>query len=287
MSYIDKFIEENKEQFNYYAKSKINKMNIPTELKESILYSLVSNGKKIRPLIFLMMLDYYKIEYKKYYDIALSLELIHVYSLIHDDLPAMDNDNYRWGKLTNHKKFGEDVAILSGDAMQPLAYELIVNNDYVMCSNKLQLVDLLARYSGSEGMVAGQIYDIKESNYKISSDYLKNMHKLKTGRLITLPFLFSAIVSDNLCDLKLLKRFGEELGIAYQIKDDILDYYGEFKKIGKLPSDEKKITYLSFYGIENCQKMLIEHTNEAKRISKKLNNNFLYQLSEILLKRNS
>lgn len=280
------FLEINRKNINDYAIEYLNRyQDIPKELKESIIYSLVNDGKKLRPILFLLLLDTYKIDYRKFLDIALAIELIHTYSLVHDDLPAMDNDDYRWGKKTNHKVFGDNLAILTGDAMQTLAYEIITNNSEISDSVKVKLVSSLAKSSGLAGMIAGQVYDVKQANYTVDADYLKRMHYLKTGKLLTLPLEFAAYIADKANELNDLINFGRHLGIAYQIKDDILDYYGDFDTIGKMPSDEDMITYLSFYGIEECELLLEEHTNEAKKIAKILDNDSLLAFADLLLKR--
>ena len=242
------FIETNKDKLNAFAKDYVEKLEMPDILKESITYSLVNDGKKIRPLSFLYLLKYYGTDYSKYFDIALAIELVHTYSLVHDDLPEMDNDDYRWGKHTNHKVFGQDVAVLTGDAMLTLAFEVLSDAD-VTPELKVRLIKQFANYSGAMGMIAGQIYDVKQKDY------------------------------DD------VKEFGQQLGIAYQIKDDILDYYGDFEKIGKLPSDEDMITYLSFYGIEECEELLKQHTFNAITVAKRLNNNLLEDFANYLLKR--
>jgi len=259
------FIETNKDKLNTYAKNYIEKLEIPEILKESISYSLVNDGKKIRPLSFLYLLKYYGIDYSNYFDIALAIELVHTYSLVHDDLPEMDDDDYRWGKLTNHKVFGQDVAVLTGDAMLTLAFEVLSDAD-INPELKVRLIKQFANYSGAMGMIAGQVYDVKQKNYDVDADYLRKMHSLKTGRLIELPLDFACLVANKLEDYTDIKEFGQQLGIAYQIKDDILDYYGDFEKIGKLPSDEDMITYLSFYGIEECEELLKHHTLNAINI---------------------
>lgn len=284
MNNFEKFVEINKIIINDFAEDYVNKIDSIKELKESILYSLVNDGKKIRPMSFLFMLDYYGLDYKKYLDIGLALELVHTYSLVHDDLPAMDNDDYRWKKLTNHKVYGEDIAILTGDAMLTLAFELLSESD-INPLNKIKLIKLLSNYAGMAGMVEGQVYDIKQVNYSVDKEYLKKMHSLKTGKLIILPFIFASIVAQKESDQSLLVDFGRELGIAYQIKDDILDYYGEFENIGKLPSDEEKITYLSFYGIEESENLLKQHTENAIKIAEKLYNNNLIEIANYLLNR--
>ena len=278
------FIETNKDKLNAFAKDYVEKLEMPDILKESITYSLVNDGKKIRPLSFLYLLKYYGIDYSKYFDIALAIELVHTYSLVHDDLPEMDNDDYRWGKYTNHKVFGQDVAVLTGDAMLTLAFEVLSDAD-VTPELKVRLIKQFANYSGAMGMIAGQIYDVKQKNYDVDADYLRKMHSLKTGRLIELPLDFACLVANKLGDYDNVKEFGQQLGIAYQIKDDILDYYGDFEKIGKLPSDEDMITYLSFYGIEECEELLKQHTFNAITVAKRLNNNLLEDFANYLLKR--
>lgn len=284
MNNFKSFIEENKTKLNTYAKEYLEKLDMPDLLKESIEYSLVNDGKKIRPLSFLYLLKYYGVDYSKYFDIALAIELVHTYSLVHDDLPEMDNDDYRWGKYTNHKVFGQDVAVLAGDAMLTLAFEVLSDAD-VKPELKVRLIKQFANYSGAMGMIAGQIYDVKQKNYDVDADYLRRMHSLKTGRLIELPMDFACLVANKLDEYNDVKEFGQQLGIAYQIKDDILDYYGDFEKIGKLPSDEDMITYLSFYGIEECEELLKKHTLNAINVAKRLNNNLLEDFANYLLKR--
>ena len=284
MNNFKSFIEENKTKLNTYAKEYLEKLDMPDLLKESIRYSLVNDGKKIRPLSFLYLLKYYGVDYSKYFDIALAIELVHTYSLVHDDLPEMDNDDYRWGKYTNHKVFGQDVAVLTGDAMLTLAFEVLSDAD-VKPELKIRLIKQFSNYSGAMGMIAGQIYDVKQKNYDVDADYLRKMHSLKTGRLIELPMDFACLVADKLDEYNDVKEFGQQLGIAYQIKDDILDYYGDFEKIGKLPSDEDMITYLSFYGIEECEELLKKHTLNAINVAKHLNNNLLEDFANYLLKR--
>ena len=284
MNNFKAFIEENKEKLNTFAKEYIEKLEMPEILKESIKYSLVNDGKKIRPLSFLYLLKYYEIDYSKYFDIALAIELVHTYSLVHDDLPEMDNDDYRWGKLTNHKVYGQDVAVLTGDAMLTLAFEVLSDSD-VNPNLKVRLIKQFANYSGAMGMIAGQVYDVKQKNYNVDADYLRRMHSLKTGRLIELPMDFACLVANKSDDYEEIREFGQQLGIAYQIKDDILDYYGDFEKIGKLPSDEDMITYLSFYGIEECEDLLQKHTTNAINIAEKLNNDLLIDFANYLLKR--
>lgn len=284
MNSFEQFIRENRNSLNIYAKEYIENLEIPELLKESIIYSLVNDGKKIRPLSFLYLLKFYNINYKEYLDVALAIELVHTYSLVHDDLPEMDNDDYRWGKPTNHRVYGQDIAVLTGDSMLTLAFE-VLSKANINDTLKVNLIQQFANYSGAMGMIAGQVYDVKQKNYQVDANYLKLMHSLKTGRLIELPLDFACKIARKESDLDYIRSFGKELGIAYQIKDDILDYYGEFEKIGKLPSDEDMITYLSFYGIDECKELLEKHTTNAIEISRKLENNLLEDFANYLLKR--
>lgn len=284
MNSFEQFINENKNSLNIYAKEYIENLEIPELLKESIIYSLVNDGKKIRPLSFLYLLKFYNIDYKEYFDVALAIELVHTYSLVHDDLPEMDNDDYRWGKPTNHRVYGQDIAVLTGDSMLTLAFE-VLSKANINDTLKVNLIQQFANYSGAMGMIAGQVYDVKQKNYQVDANYLKLMHSLKTGRLIELPLDFACKIARKESDLDYIRSFGKELGIAYQIKDDILDYYGEFEKIGKLPSDEDMITYLSFYGIDECKELLEKHTTNAIEISRELENNLLEDFANYLLKR--
>ena len=284
MNSFEQFINENRNSLNIYAKEYIENLEIPELLKESIIYSLVNDGKKIRPLSFLYLLKFYNIDYKEYFDVALAIELVHTYSLVHDDLPEMDNDDYRWGKPTNHRVYGQDIAVLTGDSMLTLAFE-VLSKANINDTLKVKLIQQFANYSGAMGMIAGQVYDVKQKNYQVDANYLKLMHSLKTGRLIELPLDFACKIARKESDLDYIRSFGKELGIAYQIKDDILDYYGEFEKIGKLPSDEDMITYLSFYGIDECKELLEKHTTNAIEISRKLENNLLEDFANYLLKR--
>ena len=284
MNSFEQFINENRNSLNIYAKEYIENLEIPELLKESIIYSLVNDGKKIRPLSFLYLLKFYNIDYKEYFDVALAIELVHTYSLVHVDLLEMDNDDYRWGKPTNHRVYGQDIAVLTGDSMLTLAFE-VLSKANINDTLKVNLIQQFANYSGAMGMIAGQVYDVKQKNYQVDANYLRLMHSLKTGRLIELPLDFACKIARKESDLDYIRSFGKELGIAYQIKDDILDYYGEFEKIGKLPSDEDMITYLSFYGIDECKELLEKHTTNAIEISRKLENNLLEDFANYLLKR--
>ncbi len=226
-------------------------------VKEAMLYSLLAGGKRVRPLLFMNTLKGYNIPCADYLNIGLAIECVHTYSLIHDDLPAMDNDDYRRGNLTCHKKFDEATAILAGDALLTEAFHLILNskaND----AQKVKLVDLLSLASGVRGMVKGQELDM----YEAKESTLEDMDQLKTGCLLSIPMMMAAIVSGHDEDVANFEKIGKTFGIIFQIQDDILDVTSTQEELGKpVMSDEKndKTNYVSLYGIDKCNELINEY----------------------------
>ena len=251
-----------REELNIYMQQRIDKLYAHDRIKEAMEYSLISNGKLIRPLVFLLFIKERNLDYKKYFNVAMAIEMIHVYSLIHDDLPAMDNDDYRRGRLTCHKKFTEDIAILAGDALLTLAFELISETD-IDANLVVKMVYYTAKHSGvNDGMINGQVLDILSTN---SNDVegLKSIHIQKTARLLQLPFILGLLVCNepNLIDDAL--KVGEAIGLAYQIQDDYLDRYGDEKLLGKpVGSDaiNNKKTYVDIYTKLEIETMLREYS---------------------------
>lgn len=236
-------------------------------LWEAMDYSVSAGGKRIRPLLLLAALDFFSVEIKKaHYEVAAALEMIHTYSLIHDDLPGMDNDDLRRGKPTNHKIFGEGIAILAGDGLLTEAFDLIASTD-LDSSMRVLLLKSLASAAGTGGMIAGQTADIEGENKELSLEQLQHIHRRKTGALI----LFAVEAACKLAKVEkeiedLMIDFGENYGIAFQIKDDILDVVGDEQELGKTTgSDESlnKSTYTSLLGVEEAQKKLEYHINRA------------------------
>ena len=233
-----------------------------SKISKAIHYSVLNGGKRIRPQLVLLMAEALKVDVNpKTIDLmAASGELIHCYSLIHDDLPSMDNDDYRRGKLSCHKKFDEATAILAGDAIQPLALEVLttIKDKKLKPEQKLKIINLFAKACGPRGMVEGQNRDLDAENRKIKIDELDEIHHLKTGKLIEACVESICILKENLPKkpLKAFLKFAKKFGLAFQIKDDILDVIGDEKIIGKpLNSDTKhnKATYPSIIGIEASQ----------------------------------
>ncbi|MGK0577265.1 polyprenyl synthetase family protein [Macrococcus capreoli] len=232
---------------------------VSPHLAESIRYSLQAGGKRIRPLLLMTTIESLGGNPELGMPFGLALEMIHTYSLIHDDLPAMDNDDYRRGKLTNHKVFGEATAILAGDALLTDSFQLILKSDYTDVI-KIKLMSLLTKAAGSHGMVAGQMLDMASENKKITLEQLETIHHHKTGDLIHAAiYAAGIIVSVEENTLTLLDNIGRNIGLMFQIKDDILDVEGEFEKIGKAVGSDiqnDKSTYVSLLGLEASKQKL-------------------------------
>lgn len=242
--------------------------HIPMQtLKESMLYSIHAGGKRIRPLLVMASayLYHHPID-DDVIQVAASLEMIHTYSLIHDDLPAMDDDDFRRGKLTNHKQFNEATAILAGDALLTDAFYIIstLNIDPLV---KLQLIQSLSMSAGGQGMVSGQMMDMDSEKKTVSLEYLKQIHAYKTGALFEYALTAGAYLSQQPVDD--MKRLGAYLGLAFQIRDDILDIVSTKEALGKTPhKDEKaqKSTYPKLLTLKGSYEALDELLMRAKQL---------------------
>jgi geranylgeranyl diphosphate synthase type II len=246
----------------------------PTKLHESMRYSLFAGGKRVRPILAIAAAEAVAGDRPRSVQailpVASSLELIHTYSLIHDDLPAMDNDDYRRGKLTNHKVYGEAMAILAGDALLTLAFELCSRSDLadgLPPERQVLLISELAQGSGNLGMVGGQVLDIQAENQDIDLATLQNIHKHKTGMLIRAAVRMGALVADASPDqLKRLTGYAEDVGLAFQIADDVLNVTGTREELGKNANTDAqrgKKTYPTFYGVEGARALADECTDRA------------------------
>ena len=272
-------IKEVKEEINNYLKDYFeNKGSYNKIIYDSASYSINIGRKRIRPILMILTYSMYKDKWKDIIEVASAIEMIHTYSLIHDDLPCMDNDDLRRGKPTNHKVYGEDIAVLAGDALLNEAMTLMIKYSL----NSVNKNALLATYkiseaAGMNGMIAGQIVDIINEGKKISADELKYMHAKKTGELIKVSIVAGALLGDaKEEEVSKLEVFGEKLGLAFQIKDDILDVIGSTEKLGKtVLSDEEnnKTNFISMYGLEFCQKECKRLTNECIEILESLSVN--------------
>ena len=246
--------EEKRNRVEQAVRSFYEEKSVAPHLVESVLYSIQTGGKRLRPLLLLELLEAFGQELTEaHFQVAGALEMIHTGSLIHDDLPAMDNDDYRRGQLTNHKKFGEDLAILAGDALFLDPFGMIASSalpDAVKVSLILELSDA----SGSRGMVAGQVLDMEGEHKQLTLAELQTIHANKTGRLLAYPFIAAGLILELQADIaQLLETIGKTLGLAFQVRDDILDLVADFEALGKTPQKDlvaEKSTYPAMLGLE-------------------------------------
>ena len=258
---------------------------VSADLTETILYSVEAGGKRIRPLLLLELLEGFGLELTPaYFQVAAALEMIHTGSLIHDDLPAMDNDDYRRGRLTSHKKFGEDLAILAGDSLFLDPYGLVAMAE-LPSQVKVDLIAELSLAAGSFGMVAGQVLDMQGEGRKLTMDQLQTIHDNKTGKLLAYPFVAAGIIAQTgQSVLGKRRQAGELLGLAFQVRDDILDVTASFEQIGKTPQKDlvaEKSTYPALLGLDGARCFFDETLEQAKSLLEQLETESDFSAEEI------
>jgi len=264
-------------------------------ISQAMRYSVLAGGKRLRPVLVMLGAETFGLNIKKIEPAICAVEFLHTYSLIHDDLPAMDNDDLRRGKPTSHKKFGEAAAILAGDALLTESFNLVAKAN-VPADRVVKAIKVFADYSGFKGMVAGQAEDTIEAgkwnkkNISFCKKKLEYIHTHKTSDLIKASLLIGAILAGAKAgQLKALEKYGHNIGIAFQIADDILDVYADKKLLGKNGSDKDndKLTYLSLYGKEQSEKNAKKLIDEAKKtVSKfKLNKEVFESLADYMINR--
>ncbi len=267
--------------------------NPQSEIYESMRYSLMAGGKRLRPILMLEVARLFDKDWEDVKEFACALEMIHTYSLIHDDLPAMDNDDLRRGMPTNHIKFGESTAILAGDALLNKAFEVALTATHLDNDVLIRAMQVLSHSSGTEGMIGGQIVDIASEGKGISIDTLKYIHSLKTGAIIRAACVIGAIISGaGEGQINAIDEFAINLGIAFQIRDDILDVTGTAEELGKpigSDIDLNKSTYVSLCGLEKSIELVNEYSNKAKDALKIFGekSNFLIEFTDYLINRNN
>ena len=266
------YLKEKTIFFENELKKELAELSYPETISKGMEYAILNGGKRLRPILLFITLELLGVDIKKGIKSAIALEMIHSYSLVHDDLPALDNDDYRRGKLTTHKVFGEAQGILIGDSLLTYAFYMLSQKNLNLLSAE-QIVNIIsktAEYSGINGMIGGQIVDVESENKKIDFETLKYIHNHKTGKLLKLPIEIACItanVEDNVKEV--LEEYAELIGLAFQVKDDILDVEGTFEDLGKpIGSDEHlhKATYPSIFGMENSKEILNETVEKAKNI---------------------
>lgn len=290
---LQTFMKDRKKLVEDALFSYMNAVETPEVLLESMNYSLKAGGKRLRPLLVLATLKSFGKPEELGMPVACAVEMIHTYSLVHDDLPSMDDDDFRRGKPTNHKVFGEAMAILAGDALLTHSFEVMEDllNFDVKPMKVVTLMKELAKAAGPTGMVGGQVADMEGEGAQLSLQDLEYIHRNKTGKLLGFSIVAGAILGDATEEqISKLEQFADHLGLAFQIRDDILDIEGDAAKIGKpVGSDtlNEKVTYPSLLTMNGAKEKLEYHIKEAKRILEEipLESDLLGQLCDLIAKR--
>ncbi|GAA3346677.1 MULTISPECIES: polyprenyl synthetase family protein [Lysinibacillus] len=260
------FIESNIPQIEETMFALVSKIDAPVDLKDSMLYSLKAGGKRIRPLFVLAVLELYQKKLQDGLIVGSVIEIIHTYSLIHDDLPSMDNDDFRRGKPTNHKVYGEALATLAGDALNTLAFGILARME-VTAEKRIELVQLLSVAAGAEGMVGGQVLDMEGEQRQLDLTELEQVHVNKTGALLRFSIEAGAVLADaSKQDRATLKEYAHHIGLAFQIQDDILDIEGTTEELGKTAGKDvasDKSTYPALLTLNGAKEKLAEHYQHA------------------------
>ncbi|MBR6645887.1 MAG: polyprenyl synthetase family protein [Clostridia bacterium] len=264
--------------------------NHQKSIYDAMKYSLMSGGKRIRPVLALSCCELFG-GGEEVMPFACALEMIHTYSLIHDDLPCMDNDDLRRGKPTNHVVYGEALALLAGDGLLTRAFEVALQNSELLPNITVDALKIIASAAGTEGMIGGQVIDMESEDKEIDSVTLMTMHLHKTGALIMAAAKLGALIGGGTKeDLLNMESFSRYIGIAFQIKDDILDVEGSVELLGKpIGSDSinNKTTFVTLYGMEQAKKMLLDYTNKAIEVISEYGEKaeFLKEFASYLLSR--
>ncbi|MEW6733035.1 MAG: polyprenyl synthetase family protein [Acidobacteriota bacterium] len=271
---LQEYLSKQGKQVDHWLDRLIPGENIPpSEIHRAMRYSLFAGGKRLRPILVLAAGEAFQAQPTTLYPIASAFEMIHTYSLIHDDLPAMDNDDLRRGRPTCHKVYGEALAILAGDALLTRAFEVLANLSVPLSEqvNKSQVIAEIAAAAGTvNGMIGGQVVDIISEGKPVSAETLNYIHNAKTGALIRAAVRVGAIMGGaNATELELITRYGEAAGLAFQIVDDLLDVLATSEQLGKTVGKDanvKKMTYVALHGIEQSRRKAKELVREATEV---------------------
>lgn len=242
-----------------------------SKLKAAMAYALLGGGKRIRPMLGMTLLESKGVDPTPYIEAFLAVEMIHTYSLIHDDLPAMDDDTLRRGKPTVHIAFDEAIAILAGDALLTDSFRLVTQNKYLSALQKVEIIDIISSKAGSTGMVFGQIKDIESEDKMVTIEDLNLMYELKTANLIQASLMIAGVIlSDH--DIKSYEDLGYYIGLIFQIQDDILEYTLSPEEFGKSKSDDirNKPTYVSLLGLDKANQVLNTYVDTLNKLIESL-----------------
>ena len=274
MSDFQVYLKEKTDFFETELKKELKELSYPETIAKGMEYATLNGGKRLRPFLLFITLELLNQNIEKGIKSAIALEMIHSYSLVHDDLPALDNDDYRRGKLTTHKVFGEAEGILIGDSLLTYAFYVLSQKNLKFLSSEqiVKIISKTSEYAGINGMIGGQMIDIESENKKIDLETLKYIHSHKTGKLIKLPIEIACIIANVEKDKReVLEEYADLIGLAFQVKDDILDVEGTFEDLGKPVGsdiDLHKATYPSILGMEESKKILNNTVEKAKQIIK-------------------
>lgn len=290
---LDSFAKEYKQLLDDELQKLINRLEAPSVIKDSMYYSLSAGGKRIRPLLLFATMEAFGKNPSRGLLAAAAIEMIHTYSLIHDDLPSMDNDDLRRGKPTNHKVFGDAIATLAGDALLTYSFEVIgkMPDEYASSAVKVKLMVEMAKAAGTEGMVGGQVADMNGEGKSLTLEELEYIHTHKTGKILGFCVTAGAVLSGaGEQELTDLSAFAHHLGLAFQIRDDILDIEGNEALIGKpVGSDtgNQKSTYPLLLSMDGAKAALDQHIQKAKHYLAKtnLNTSILNEITELVASR--
>lgn len=284
--YVD-YVEKELKKYNNYTDENKPQVN----LIDAMNYSLEAGGKRIRPALVFAFCEALGAEKEVASAPACAIEMIHTFSLIHDDLPSMDNDDLRRGKPSCHKKYGEAMALLAGDALSILPFEIIADATELTAEQKVLIISVLANSVGRDGMIGGQVIDMENENRDdVDEENLRNLYRCKTGQLLAVSCVMGAICAEaSNVAVRAAAEYGMRLGFAFQVIDDILDVTSTTEELGKnvgMDEANNKTTIVSLYGIEKAQELADEATSQAiEWLDTIENNEFLKELTEALLRR--
>ncbi|MGA9227875.1 MAG: polyprenyl synthetase family protein [Mesobacillus sp.] len=291
---LESFTKKYKALVEARLREAVGTLEAPENLTKAMLYSLEAGGKRIRPLLLFAVIDAFGKDPELGVDAAAAIEMVHTYSLIHDDLPSMDDDDLRRGKPTNHKVFGEATAILAGDALLTLSFNMLADipDEYASDKVKLSLIKGLSKAAGAIGMVGGQVADMEGEDKELSLEQLEYIHINKTGRLLEYSIIAGADIAGATAEQKaILSKFAYHIGLAFQIRDDILDLEGSEDLIGKpvgSDTENHKSTYPALLGLAGAKDALENHLQSAKEAlaSTKLEVAVLLEIADLIGLRN-
>ncbi|MEK4080724.1 polyprenyl synthetase family protein [Solibacillus sp. FSL K6-1126] len=290
---LKQFIDHNIPQLETTMYELVESIKSPAHLKESMLYSLKAGGKRIRPLFVVAVCEMYNQSLETSYTVGSAVEMIHTYSLIHDDLPSMDDDELRRGKPTNHVVYGEALATLAGDALNTLAFGVIARLNNLSAEKRIELVNLLSVASGAEGMVGGQVLDMDGEKRLLNLQELETVHVNKTGALLRFSIEAGAVLANaSISDREALVEYAHHIGLAFQIQDDILDIEGTSEQLGKTAGKDvasDKSTYPALLTLDGAKQKLDEHYELAIEALQKIDidTTLLRQFAQYIVRRSN